>query len=277
MLRLRHSDRMVDWWARVFGLVGIAISLATYWHGRPHLKITTKSSIVFNLPGQGESHSCIIVTIANNGGADVRVSSVSLIGGRLVGRLMRSPTMPVDIKARGGRASWCFDYWDLQAKLSDLVAKELADNTTPVPVRATIRIGSRVRSPRRAVEYVNPPGVISYKRRVTIAERARGWRRSWSRPVPALDGISMLTPDSFDARLQILNVSNGYRRTAAPTELVLTVKHADEKREVVAGYKPVPVPRIRGRRSAEIQVSFVDDSNAAPGDTFEWVLRTRRG
>jgi hypothetical protein len=268
----------VDWWARAFGLIAIAISLSTYWHGRPHLKLTVGTGLVFGLPTEGEMCACVTVTIANNGGAEVRVSDVNLIGsGLLVGKLIRGPKMPVEVKARGGRANWFFDYADMAQQLSDRAAMSLADGIEPVAVRASYRIGARVRSPRSAVAYINPPHATSSRHRTTLRHRAIGWCRSWSRPVPTLDAFALLKRDRFGARIQTLNVSNRFRRAAPSSELVLVVKHPDGKREVVAHYKSVPVPRIRGKRSIEVDVSFVDDSKATAGDAFQWVLKTRDG
>jgi hypothetical protein len=275
----------VDWWARAFGLIGIVISLgglaisaANYWHGRPRLKTTAQTSMVHGFGDQqDEWRPCVVVTITNDGGAEVLITNVQLQGRRLNGRLLKGPGASYELKARGGSASWYFDHADLRQQLSESVTKELADNTQPVEVRPVIRIGRRVRSPRGAVIYVNPPGVIGDKRRTSWRGRIDVWRREWSRPVPTLDPISMLTAEDFDARQSILVVSNRYRRTAAPSELVLTVKHADERREPLAGQPPMPVPRIRGRRSVNVRVPFIDDSNGAPDDQFEWFLRTREG
>jgi hypothetical protein len=141
---------MADWWARAFGLIGIAISLATfvlklaeYRRDRPRLTTTTVVAIALDL----NSRSCAIVTIANDGGADALIDSVQLYGGRLVGTLLRGPEkMPHELKAHGGRAQWYVVYADLRQQLSELVSRAMADGSTPVAVRTIIRRGSR-RSP----------------------------------------------------------------------------------------------------------------------------------
>ena len=60
-----------------------------------------------------------------------------------------------------------------------------------------------------------------------------------------------------------LFIDNSDRGVLPASELVLTVQHADGGREIVKGVEPVSVPRIRGRRSKVVEVTFVDDSGAA--------------
>jgi hypothetical protein len=278
---MRHAARMADWWARAFGLIGIAISLATfvlklaeYRRDRPRLTTTTVVAIALDL----NSRSCAIVTIANDGGADVLIDSVQLYGGRLVGTLLRGPEkMPHELKAHGGRAQWYFDYVDLRQQLSELVSRAMTDGSTPVAVRTVIRRGSRSFTPRNGTVYVNPPGQYSPIRRKTRRERIRAWRRAWSRPVPTLDAYFKFTPEDFAARQYFLMVSNSNRRAAETSELVLMVTHADGTRQPAPGHPPIRVPRIRGRRSVEVPVPFVDGSNAGPGDELDWMLRTHNG
>ncbi|MCV7254650.1 hypothetical protein H7J86_21040 [Mycobacterium hackensackense] len=276
---------MADWWARAFGLIGIAISLAglvlnviKYRHDRPRLGITAKVATVYGL---GEDRSGvaagIVATITNDGGADIRINRVSVSGGQLSGSLLTGPTTPLDLTARGGSSTWVFDYSGMSQQLGELIRTEM-HSTDPVKVQVVVRSGSRDLTPKHAYVYVNPPGDSTYRpEHVTFGRRYRDWRRTWSKPVPMLDPYVKFTAADFEARQSLLTISNRFRRRAAPSELVLTVKHSDDSREIVSSHPAINVPAVPGHKSVEVAVPFIDDANKPAAATYEWVLRTHRG
>lgn len=276
----------MDWWARAFGLIGIAVSIAglaigyaQYRHSRPRLRITAQNSIVLGLgEDRRQMRSCVVVTVANDGGVDVRINSVDLSGpGGLNGDLVSGPDLPIDLSAHGGSSTWLFDYHALRKQLGERIRTEMSEGA-PARVQAVVRTGSKVLAPAAAAVYVNPPGVSTHHpEKVSVRRRFSGWRRTWSRPVPRLGPNTLVSPTSFGERQSILTVSNGYRRTAEPCALVLTVKHADGTRAPIPGRPAIDVPRIRGRQSVEVAVPFVDGSAAEPGDEFDWILKTHAG
>lgn len=280
--RVRDSDSVADWWARAFGLIGIAIAFAgfvlnyvKYRHDRPRLRTTAQIASV--LSENRELWPSVVVSITNDGGADVRINRVSLGGGQLVGHLLQGPTMPFDLKARGGRSVWVFDYADMRDQLSELIRTQM-HRDAPVRVQTSVRIGSQVLTPGQAAVYINPPGDHTYiPPPRSWRRRYRDWRREWSRPIPTLDPVVKYTVEDLEARQSLLTISNRLRRAAAPSELVLTVKHADDTREPVVGHPPIAVPRVPGRGHVEVAVPFVDDANTLPGVEFEWALRTQDG
>ncbi len=275
----------VDWWARAFGLIGIAISLAgltisyaQYRHSRPRMKIAAKTSLVTGLAdSRREMRSCVVVTVANDGGADVRINSVEVSGPGFDGPLIQGPDTPLVLSAHGGRSTWLFDYQAMRNQLGELVRTEMRENV-PVQVQAVIRTGSKILAPGGATVYVNPPGVSTYHPgSISLRRRYREWRRTWSRAVPSLEFMTRVTLASLEERQSVLTISNRYRRTSDPCALQLTVKYADGARSPVATQRELDVPRIRGRRSIKFLVPFVDDSGASPGDEFDWMLRTHAG
>ena len=97
-----------------------------------------------------DPQNVLIVEVANNGGESAEVGDVFLKQvdgpGRALTERLSSPgaALPVTLAARGGRESWYFGYDELKRQARNRVAD------TPLTVRATVRVGSKNHSQRRA-------------------------------------------------------------------------------------------------------------------------------
>jgi len=130
-------------------LVVSGISLfISFWRGRYRLKISSKIATL--VTDTEDPQNVLIVEVANNGGESAEVGDVFLKQvdgpGRALTERLSSPgaALPVTLAARGGRESWYFGYDELKRQARNRVAD------TPLTVRATVRVGSKNHSQRRA-------------------------------------------------------------------------------------------------------------------------------
>jgi hypothetical protein len=112
---------------------------------------------------------------------------------------------------------------------------------------------------------VGAPGDAS-ARPPSRRERLKRYAHSWTRPQVTFAPAHRVTRDDVNARVARLEISNLGRARSRPRQLV-----------VVDTIPALHVPSIRGGRTIEVTPSFVDDANAAPGDSFWWSLRDHRG
>jgi hypothetical protein len=264
---------VVDWIADCISLTALGVSGATYWAGRPRLKVSaSQPGMLVNMVGDdGLPKFGIIVTLINDGGKEARINAVHLIADGVVGKPISAPQLPLVLEAGGDQQTWIFDYRDLQQQLTNQVATQLRDPNEPLLLRATVRTGSRTK--QSGTIRINPPGSTTPRQ----LRRRELWQRryqTWVRPSAFIISLSP-TAAELDLRTHRVMIDNTGRGVLPASELILTVLHADGRRELVQGYQPISVPRIVGRRCRIVEVSLIDDSQANAGDTYNWVLRLR--
>jgi hypothetical protein len=267
---------VADWIAIAISLVALGVSALAYWSGLPRLKLTaTDPAIIVNAPESwGNPAVAIGVTLTNDGGAPAQINRVFLGADGVYGKVLAGPTNEFQIDARGGIAHWQYDYHDLRTQLGDKIKEGLRNADEHLFVQATVQCGRRTK--RSKPVRVNVPGDAS-ARPSSRRERLKRYAHSWTRPQVTFAPAHRVTRDDVNARVARLEISNLGRARSRPRELVVVVHHVDDSREIVDTIPALHVPSIRGGRTIEVTPSFVDDANAAPGDSFWWSQRDRRG
>ncbi|MGV0785885.1 hypothetical protein ABQF33_03075 [Mycolicibacterium sp. XJ2] len=269
---------MTDWIAICVSIVALIVSLKAYQSGLPRLRLeaTGPAIIVDALEESGGPLAIgITVTLTNDGGTAVNIDRAYLQGENIYGAIKEGPrTFPMRIEGRGGSLRWQFDANDLKNQLRDKIRSELRDPSAPLFVRATVEYGSKVK--RSNTLQINAPG-DARPRPPTRPQRLRRFVRSWTRPKPFIAGWHRVSLEDLEARIVPLEIVNPDRGTSRPCQLVVMVQHADGTSELWKSFRPIDVPRIRGRRSTELAVSYVDDSDASASDQFWWALRNQAG
>lgn len=267
---------MADWIAIVLSVLALGISIAAYWSGLPRLKLTASGPAM--LVGAPESWGAfpvaITVTLTNDGGAPAQINSVMLGADGVYGKALAGSTNGFQIEARGGTATWHYDYHDLRAQLGGKIKEGLRNEDEHLFVQATAQYGRRIK--RSNPVRVNVPGDAS-ARPPTRKERLRRYVRSWTQPQVTFATSRSISRDDVDARVTRLEIVNRGRARSKPRQLVVVRQDADDRREIVKSIPPLYVPPIRGGRAIEVSPSFVDDSSAAAGESFWWSLRDHRG
>lgn len=265
-----------DGWRLLLAVLAVVISLAAFGfsivafrRGLPKLRIEAGKAMVFE--PQGDPRGVIVVRVANNGGSSAHISGVTLNATdgshrEYPMRVGGGPSMPHELAANGGRASWFFDHAQLRQHARDQVRDE------PLRVRATVQVGSNHRRQRGRID-IAPAGSTADHR--SLNGRLLAWIRSWTHPGVGLYPFA----SDFDlinrtGTLTLLNAGRGFTR---PSKLTLTVQHADGHRDRVVGYDPVRVPRIWPRSQITLRVPLVNPPDVGDGDTFTWSSTRGKG
>jgi hypothetical protein len=265
-----------DWIAIAISLVALGVSALAYWSGLPRLKLTaTDPAIIVNAPESwGDFPVAIGVTLTNDGGAPAQINRVLLGADGVYGKVLAGRTDKFQIEARGGTVQWQYDVHDLRAQLGEKIKEGLRNPDEHLFVQATAQYGRKIT--RSKAVRINVPGDAS-ARPPSRKERLKRYVRSWTRPQVTFGPAHRITRDDVNGRVARLEISNLGRARSKPHQLVVVVHHADLSREIVETVPPLHVPSIRGGRAIEVFPSYVDDSNAAAGDSFWWALRDSRG
>jgi hypothetical protein len=271
-----YNRHVADWIAIGISLVALGISVLAYWSGLPRLKVTASgpAMIVGADESWGDFPVGVTVTLTNDGGAPAQISRVLLGAEGVYGKMMVGPAKRFQLDARGGTAQWQYDYNDLRAQLGVKIKEGLWSSDEHLFVQASVRYGRKTK--RSNSIRVNVPGDAS-ARPPSRRERVERCVRSWTHPGVTFAPAHRIVREDVEARVARLEIMNVGRGRSKPRQLVAIHERADGTRELLDTMPPLHVPPIRGGRSVEVTPTFVDDSDAAPGDLFWWTLRDQRG
>jgi len=238
-----------NWLANALSVVALLLSGYAIRAGQVRVKVRAETSIMIDSV-QMSAMNGLGLSVANDGGAAVLVSSVELVdrGGRIAFRAFsRGPELPHSVDGNGGRAVWAFDY----SAIKDRVLMDYREN--PVVLVARVRIGSRfISAPRRF-----PIGVGGFTAYQPIRIRIAHWWTTQFRPPTLHEDMGLDTSKiDFDSETYVQGFTNGTRRTSPRQTLNLMISVPGVGNKRVVNVQPIRVPRVRAGKTAQVTLPF---------------------